>query len=94
MDRADVLAWVAADERAWREDDVAVGDLFTDDAVDVTPPSEDPLTGLAAIRGSWSDPRPFTTDAEVVARSRARTRWRGPRCATAATTRGSTGTCG
>lgn len=68
MGRADVLAWVAAYERAWREDDVAaVGDLFTDDAVYLRSPYEDPLVGLTAIRGFWSDPTPFTMDAEVVA---------------------------
>lgn len=68
MERADVMGWVAAYERAWREDDVeAVGALFTDDARYLRSPYEPALEGLAAIREFWPDPTPFTMDAQVVA---------------------------
>ncbi len=68
MGRADVMAWVAAYERAWRDDDVsAVATLFTEEARYLRSPYEAPLEGLAAIRDFWPDPTPFTMDAEVVA---------------------------
>lgn len=68
MQRADVMAWVAAYERAWRDDDVtAVETLFSDDARYLRSPYEPPLEGLDAIRGFWPDPTPFTMDAQVVA---------------------------
>ena len=68
MERADVMAWVAAYERAWREDDVAAtGSLFTDDVQYLRSPYEPALEGIAAVRDFWSDPTPFTMDAEVVA---------------------------
>lgn len=68
MDRADVRGWVDAYERAWREDDPGALDaLFTDDVRYLRSPYEPPLEGLAAVRGFWSDPTPFTLDAEVVA---------------------------
>jgi len=68
MDRADVRGWVDAYERAWREDDPGALDaLFIDDVRYLRSPYEPPLEGLAAVRGFWSDPTPFTLDAEVVA---------------------------
>lgn len=68
MDRAGVRDWVAAYERAWREDDTGSLDaLFTDDVRYLRSPYEPPLEGLAAVRGFWSDPTPFTLDARVVA---------------------------
>ena len=68
MDRADVRGWVDAYERAWREDDPGALDaLFTDDVRYLRSPYEPPLEGLAAVRGFWSDPTPFTLDAELVA---------------------------
>lgn len=68
MERADVMAWVAAYESAWRAVDAsAVGSLFTDDVRYLRSPYEPPLEGLAAVRDFWSDPTPFTMDAEVVA---------------------------
>lgn len=68
MDRADVMGWVAAYERAWREDDPgSPGALFTDDVRYLRSPYEPALEGLAAVRGFWSDPTPFTMDAQVVA---------------------------
>ena len=68
MDRADVRGWVDAYERAWREDDPGALDaLFTDDVRYLRSPYEPPLEGLDAVRGFWSDPTPFTLDAEVVA---------------------------
>jgi len=68
MDRADVRGWVDAYERAWREDDPGALDaLFTDDVRYLRSPYEPPLEGLAAVRRFWSDPTPFTLDAEVVA---------------------------
>ncbi len=68
MERADVMGWVAAYERAWREDDAdAVGTLFTDDVRYLRSPYADPLDGIAAVRDFWADPTPFTMDAEVVA---------------------------
>lgn len=68
MDRADVMGWVAAYERAWREDDAgSLGTLFTQDVRYLRSPYEPALAGLDAVRDFWSDPTPFTMDAEVVA---------------------------
>ena len=68
MERADVMGWVAAYERAWREDDPgSLGTLFTDDVRYLRSPYEPPLEGLAAVRDFWPDPTPFTMDAQVVA---------------------------
>jgi ketosteroid isomerase-like protein len=68
MDRAGVRDWVAAYERAWREDDAgALDGLFTDDVRYLRSPYEPPLEGLDAVRGFWPDPTPFTLDARVVA---------------------------
>ncbi len=63
-----VMAWVAAYERAWREQgDAQLADLFTEDARYLCSPYEAPLDGLAAIGGFWPDPTPFTMTAEPVA---------------------------
>jgi ketosteroid isomerase-like protein len=56
MNGNDVMAWVAAYERAWRHDDVdSLGSLFTEDATYSTSPYEEPMAGLDAIRDFWLD---------------------------------------
>ncbi|WP_431837589.1 nuclear transport factor 2 family protein [Cellulomonas sp. Y8] len=68
MERADVMGWVAAYERAWREDDAgSLGTLFTDGVRYLRSPYEPALEGLAAVQDFWPDPTPFTLDAQVVA---------------------------
>ena len=70
MDRDGLMAWVAAYERAWRDDDVdAVGSLFTDDATYLRSPYEEPLIGRDAIAAFWPEEpgAEFTMSAEPVA---------------------------
>lgn len=68
MERASVLRWVAAYERAWHADDpAAVDTLFTEAARYLRSPYEPALEGHTAIRGFWSDPTPFTMTAEPIA---------------------------
>lgn len=68
MSTESVMAWVARYEQAWRSDDSdALAVLFTEDARYLRSPYSPPLDGLAAIRGFWSDPTPFTMTAEPVA---------------------------
>ena len=75
MDTGEVMNLVARYEAAWREDDLpAVDTLFTDDARYLRSPYDtEPLVGLPAIRGFWSDPTPFemTAEPEAVQGSRA-----------------------
>jgi ketosteroid isomerase-like protein len=66
--RDEVMAWVAGYERAWRDQDAdAVGGLFTDDVRYLRSPYAEPLDGIAAVRGFWPDPTPFTMTARPVA---------------------------
>lgn len=68
MDRTAVMAWVAAYERAWHDDDAgAVGSLFTDGVRYLRSPYERPLDGVQAVRDFWPDPTPFTMEARPVA---------------------------
>ncbi|QTE27794.1 nuclear transport factor 2 family protein [Pengzhenrongella sicca] len=70
MNHETVMAWVAAYERSWRDqDDAGVGELFSDEASYLLSPYEPPLVGLAAIRDFWVDTEgdEFTLSAEVVA---------------------------
>jgi catechol 2,3-dioxygenase-like lactoylglutathione lyase family enzyme len=61
VDRDEVMAWVSAYERAWRDGDAgAVATLFTTDAHYLDSPYEPPKVGHAAIAADWVDPRPFT----------------------------------
>jgi ketosteroid isomerase-like protein len=61
VDTGDVMRWVAAYERAWRENDVAALDtLFTEDARYLLSPYEEPRTGHAAIREIWPEPEGTT----------------------------------
>ena len=53
--RADVEAWLAAYERAWRTAGTgSLGDLFTSDATYQMSPYEAPLAGLDAIAKMWT----------------------------------------
>lgn len=62
------MAWVAAYERAWRDDDVAaVRTLFTEDARYARSPYDEALHGHAEIEGFWPDDAEFTMTAEPVA---------------------------
>jgi ketosteroid isomerase-like protein len=70
MERAAVEDWVAAYERAWRDDDVAaVETLFSPDAAYRTSPYDEPAVGHEAIKDLWLDDqgRTFTMDYSVVA---------------------------
>ncbi len=69
MDRASVMAWVGAYERAWRSADVAaVASLFTEDATYRTSPYATPMVGHDAIGAYWvDDDLDFTVTAEPVA---------------------------
>ena len=76
---AEILAWVAAYDDAWRSNDPeAIGDLFSEDAIYHLGPWEGPwrgytgpIVGRAAIAGAWAtafDPdERFEADAEVLA---------------------------
>ena len=71
--RADVDAWLAAYERAWRTAGTAtLGELFTADATYRLSPYETPLAGLEEIAAMWVDEREgpderFTMRSRVVA---------------------------
>jgi len=70
VDRDEVMRWVAAYERAWRDADAgAVDVLFTEDARYLTSPYEEPRIGHAAIRAFWLEDEgaTFTVAAEPVA---------------------------
>lgn len=56
--RADVEAWVAAYERAWRSAGTErLGELFADDATYRMSPYDEPATGLAEIAALWERER-------------------------------------
>jgi uncharacterized protein (TIGR02246 family) len=58
MDRAALLAWIAAYERAWRSPGVeALAELFAEDAVYLPAPFDEPLRGLEAIGRFWEGER-------------------------------------
>jgi catechol 2,3-dioxygenase-like lactoylglutathione lyase family enzyme len=71
--QADVHAWLAAYERAWRTAGTAsLGELFTEDATYQPSPYEKPLAGLGSIAGMWEAERegpdePFTMKRALVA---------------------------
>jgi catechol 2,3-dioxygenase-like lactoylglutathione lyase family enzyme len=73
MSRADLEAWLAAYEKAWRTAGVAsLGELFTADATYQMSPYEKPLTGLTEIADMWEAERegpgePFTMKSALVA---------------------------
>lgn len=73
MTRDDVLAWVAAYERAWRTEGTAVlADIFTPEATYQTAPYASPHRGLDAIARLWQAERAgpdeqFSLEAEVIA---------------------------
>lgn len=73
MDRADVRAWVAAYERAWRSPGTGtLAEIFTADATYRQGPYHDPVVGLPAIGRMWEENRDgpaerFTMTSEVVA---------------------------
>lgn len=65
----DVMAWVGAYERAWRDrDTTALDSIFTEDALYMRSAYDEPgLRGLDEIRGFWDDDVPFRMTAEPVA---------------------------
>jgi len=71
--RADVEAWVAAYERAWRTAGTEpLRELFAADATYRMSPYEEPATGLTAIAALWERERqnpdePFDMQHEIVA---------------------------
>jgi ketosteroid isomerase-like protein len=73
MVRADVDAWLASYERAWRTAGTSsLSELFTPDATYRQSPYEEPLRGLSAIVAMWEDEREgpdehFTMTKRVVA---------------------------
>jgi hypothetical protein len=70
VDRDEVMRWVAAYERAWRDGDrAAVTRLFTEDAHYRPSPYEEPEVGHAAIQAFWLEDEgvTFTVSAEPVA---------------------------
>jgi len=70
VDRDEVMRWVAAYERAWRDRDrEAVIRLFTEDARYRPSPYEEPEVGHAAIQAFWLEDEgvTFTVSAEPVA---------------------------
>jgi uncharacterized protein (TIGR02246 family) len=57
MTNEDVQAWLDRYIAAWASyDAVAIGDLFTPDAVYRFHPTDDPVTGREAIVRAWIDP--------------------------------------
>jgi ketosteroid isomerase-like protein len=57
-DRVNVSSWVAAYEDAWRAPGTAgLAEIFTDDAVYLHTPYEEPVVGLDAIRRMWDADR-------------------------------------
>jgi ketosteroid isomerase-like protein len=74
VDSAVVADWIAGYVRAWETNDpVAIGDLFTDDALYRQGPSAEPWQGRDAIVANWiaSDDQPGTWSfrSEVLAAS-------------------------
>lgn len=68
MERTEVMAWVAAYERSWHEQDSgAVERLFTPEAHYRHSPYAQAQVGQAAIAASWADDEVFTMTAEPVA---------------------------
>jgi hypothetical protein len=69
MTRNEVMRWVAAYERAWRNADFdAVEALFTDDASYRPSPYEDAAVGHDAIKAIWiDDEEVFSVQASPVA---------------------------
>jgi uncharacterized protein (TIGR02246 family) len=73
MTRADVEAWIARYERAWRTAGTSsLGELFTSDATYRQSPYAEPLKGLDAIASMWDQEREgpderFTMRSAVVA---------------------------
>lgn len=70
MDRAEVMAWVAAYESCWRDGDVAgLAEIFTEEAAYHPSPYEPPVVGLDEIGEFWRDDvdRSFEVSAEPVA---------------------------
>jgi SnoaL-like domain len=73
VERADVSAWLAAYERAWRAPGTgALSGLFTEDAGYRQGPYLEPVTGLAAISAMWEVEREgpsevFRMTGEVIA---------------------------
>jgi SnoaL-like domain len=73
LERADVEAWLAGYERAWRSAGTSsLGELFTGDATYQQSPYQAPLAGLNAIAAMWEEEREgpeerFTMTSSVVA---------------------------
>jgi ketosteroid isomerase-like protein len=73
IDRAFVEQWLAGYETAWRAPGTgALTGLFTDDAVYLQSPYEQPVTGLDAIKRMWEEEREgpdevFTLVTDIVA---------------------------
>jgi len=72
MDREQLVDWVQAYERAWREPGTQrLAELFAADATYSTSPYEDEHRGLEAIKTMWEAERSpgqeFTMQAEIVA---------------------------
>lgn len=73
MHRAELRAWVARYERAWRSPGTAgLGELFSPEATYRTAPYAQPVRGLPAIAALWEGEREgpdevFTLSSEVVA---------------------------
>ena len=58
LDKATVDAWLAAYVEAWKSyDPVAIGNLFSEDAVYRYHPYDEPLRGRDAIVASWLEQR-------------------------------------
>jgi ketosteroid isomerase-like protein len=57
-DRVKVSSWVAAYEAAWRAPGTAgLAEIFTEDAVYLHTPYEEPVVGMDAIRRMWDEDR-------------------------------------
>jgi hypothetical protein len=73
MTRADLAAWIAGYERAWRTAGTdSLGELFAPDAMYRAAPFVDPLTGLDEIASFWEAERDgpdeaFAMAADIVA---------------------------
>lgn len=68
--RADVNAWLAAYERAWRTAETrSLGELFTEDATYQVAPYEKPLAGLKALAEMWEAEREGPDEAFTMKRT-------------------------